>query len=263
MGKPKFYDFCVHAVPDGENTVEDLAYLAYHFGYSGIAVANHSDKPLKVRTLPRAIEGLEVFKGVVVVEENPSKLQGMVRKFRSNTDVLIVHGGSEAVNRIAVENPAVDILSHLSFEKSSGFNHVLAKAAAENGVALGVDLRSLLHSRGQRRIRLLSDLRVNLDLARKYDVNLILLSDAMSCFDLRAPREMLAMAEVCGFEETEALEALSTVPEAIFKKNRTFGNVLEGVEVFKEEDLKEKDLQEDAFKESALKREDFKGDDFV
>jgi ribonuclease P/MRP protein subunit RPP1 len=242
LGKPKFYDFCVHAVPEGENTAQELAALAQHFGYSGLALTNSSEKLPKIGDVLSPIEGFEVFRGVELMEENPSKLQGMIRKFRSNTDILIVHGGSEAVNRAAVENPRVDILNHPSFEKSSGLNHVLAKAAAENGVALGLDLRSLFHSRGQRRIRLLSDLRVNLDLARKYDVHLILVSDAMSCFDLRAPREMLAMAEICGFEETEAFEALSTVPEMILEKNRSFGTGQEGVEVLKDEDFKEEDF---------------------
>ncbi|MCQ1536410.1 ribonuclease P protein component 3 [Methanosarcina sp. KYL-1] len=238
MGKPKFYDFCVHAAPDGENTVGEMASLARHFGYSGFALTNHSDKLPKTRPLLPEADGFEVFRGIELVEENPSKLHGMIGKFRSNVDVLIVHGGSEAVNRAAVENPRVDILNHPSFDRSSGLNQVLAKAAAENGVAIGLNLRPLLHSRGSRRIRLLSDLGANLDLARKYDVSLALTSDAMSCFDLRAPREMLALAEVCGLEESEALEALSTVPERILAKNRPGpGIIREGVEVLEEEDF--------------------------
>ena len=150
-------------------------------------------------------------------------------------DVLIVHGGSENVNRAALENPKVDILNHPAFDKSSGLNQVLAKAAAENNVAIGLTLRSLLHSRGPRRVRLLSDLRANLDLARKYDVSLVLSSDAMSCFDLRSPMDALALAEVCGLEEDEALEAMTTVPERIISRNRLGpGYIREGVEVLEE-----------------------------
>lgn len=238
MGKPKFYDFCVHAAPDGDNTIEELASLARHFGYSGIAIANHSDKlPDKKPVLP-SVEGFEVFRGIELVEENPSKLHGLIGKFRNSTDVLIVHGGSEAVNRAALENPRVDILNHPAFDKSSGLNQVLAKAAAENGVAISIALRTLLHSRGYRRIRFLSDLKANLGLARKYEVPLVLCSDAMSCFDLRSPLETLAFAEVCGLEEDEALDAISTVPERILKKNRPGpGYVREGVEVLEGEDI--------------------------
>ena len=238
MGKRKFYDLCVHAVPDGDNSVEELASLARHFGYSGFALTNHSDKlPQKKPVLPSP-EGFEIIRGIELVEENPSKLHGLVGKFRKNADVLIVHGGSEKVNRAAVENSGVDILNHPSFEKSSGINQVLAKAAADNEVAIGLNMRPLLHSRGSRRIRLLTDLRANLDLARKYDVRLVLSSDAVSCYDLRPPREMLALAELFGLEESEAIDALSTVPERILARNRPSpGKVREGVEVVEEADF--------------------------
>jgi ribonuclease P/MRP protein subunit RPP1 len=235
LGKPKFYDFCVHAVPDGENTVEELSSLSRHLGYSGIALANHSDKPLQSKQVQDLTSGFEVFKGIELVEENPSKLHGLIGKFRKSVDVLIVHGGSETVNRAALENPRVDILNHPAFDRSSGLNQVLAKAAAENGVSIGLTLRPILHSKGSRRIRLLSDLRANLDLARKYDVSLVLSSDSMSCFDLRAPMETLALAEICGLEEDEALEAMSTVPEKILAKNRPEpGFIREGVDVLEE-----------------------------
>jgi ribonuclease P/MRP protein subunit RPP1 len=238
LGKRKFYDFCVHAVPDGDNSVEELASLARHFGYSGFALTNHSDKLSQKRPALPSLEGFEIFRGIELVEENPSKLHGLVGKFRKNADVLIVHGGSEKVNRAAVENSSVDILNHPSFDRSSGINQVLAKSAADNEVAIGLNLRAFLHSRGSRRIHLLTDLRANLDLARKYDVPLVLSSDAMSCYDLRSPRELLALAELFGLEENEAFDALSTVPERILARNRPSpGNVREGVEVVEEVDF--------------------------
>jgi len=237
LGKPKFYDICVHAVPDGDNTALELSTLAWHLGHSGITLANHSDKlpqSWPVLSLP---EGFEIFKGIELVEENPSKLHGLITKFRKSVDVLIVHGGSETVNRAALENPRVDILNHPAPDKNSGLNQVLAKAAAENEVAIGLTLRPLLNSRGSRRIRLLSDLRTNLDIARKYEVSLVLSSDAMSCFDLRAPMDALALAEICGLEEDEAIDAMSTVPEKIISRKRPgTGYVREGVEVLEEVD---------------------------
>jgi ribonuclease P/MRP protein subunit RPP1 len=254
LAKPKFYDFCVHTTPDGENTVSEMASLARYFGYSGIAIANHSDKfsqakpgALEWSTAPTASpagsgkesgvkEGFEVFQGVELAEENPSKLQTLIGKFRKTADVLIVHGGSEKTNRAAVENPRVDILNHPAFEKSSGLNQVLAKTASENNVAIGLNLRPILHLRGSRRIHLLSDLRANLELARKYEVSLILLSDAASIFDLRAPMEILALGELCGLEENEVVEALSTVPEEILSRNRPGpGFIREGIEVLEED----------------------------
>jgi ribonuclease P/MRP protein subunit RPP1 len=237
LGKPKFYDFCVHAIPDGDNTALEFAALAKHFGYSGITLANRSDKMPQLWPEMSLPEGFEIFRGIELLEGNPSKLHGLIGKLRKSVDVLIVHGGSETINRAAMENPGVDILNHPAFDKSSGLNQVLAKAAAENDVSIGLTLRPLLNSRGQRRIRLLSDLRVNLDLARKYDVSFVLSSDAMSCYDLRAPMDALALAEICGLEEDEAIDAMSTVPEKIIsKKRQRTGYIREGVEVLEEVD---------------------------
>jgi ribonuclease P/MRP protein subunit RPP1 len=206
-----------------------------YFGYSGIVIANHSDKLPQSPPLLISTNGFEIFRGIELIEENPSKLNSLIGKFRKSVDVLIVHGGSEAINKVSLENPRVDILNHPSFDKSSGLNQVLAKAAAENGVAIGLTLRPFLHSRGSRRISLLSALRANLDLARKYDVSLVLSSSAMSCFDLRSPMETLAMAEICGLEEEEALEAMCTVPEKIIlRKHNISGHIREGIEVLEE-----------------------------
>lgn len=232
MAKRKFYDFGVHPAPEGENSPEELAALAKHLGYSGLAFVPHSDKLSSGLPSVPSEGNFEIIKGVELKEENPSKLHGLIGMFRKKVDVLAVHGGSEKINRAAVENSSVDILNHPSPEKGRGLNQVLAKAAGENEVAIGLSLAALLYSRGFRRVHLLSDYRATLELARKYDVPLLLSSDAMSCFDLRAPREMAAFAELFGMEEDEALDAISTVPEKVLARNRpSAGYVRPGVEV--------------------------------
>ena len=47
----------------------------------------------------------------------------------------------------------------------------------------------------------------------------------------------LALAEVCGLEEDEAIDAMSTVPEKIISRNRPGpGYIREGVEVLEDGD---------------------------
>jgi len=71
----------------GENTIEQLTVLSRHLGYSGITLANHSDKlPQSRPELPSTNE-FEVFRGIELVEENPSKLHGLIGKFRKLVDV--------------------------------------------------------------------------------------------------------------------------------------------------------------------------------
>ncbi|MDO9516839.1 MAG: ribonuclease P protein component 3 [Methanosarcinaceae archaeon] len=230
MVKPKFYDLNVHSIPDGKNTSSEIAALAKHFGYSGIAITNHSNTESK----PSGFEAnnLEVFSGIELVSNNPSKLHGLIGKYRNNVDILIVHGGDEDINRAAVENRNVDILAHPITPKDSGLNHVLAKSASENNVAIEFNLDAIFKGSGGRRVITLSHFRKNVEIARKFDVPMILTSNAVSYFDLRAPREMIALAGLFGMDKDEAVAAISTVPAKIIERNRQdSGFIREGVEV--------------------------------
>ncbi|HJH30260.1 MAG TPA: ribonuclease P protein component 3 [Methanosarcinaceae archaeon] len=234
MVKPKFYDMNVHSIPDGKNTPQQTSILAKHFGYAGIAITNHSN----IESKPTGFKsnGFEVFKGIEVVSNNPSKLHGLIGKYRRNVDVLVIHGGNENINRAAVENRNVDILAHPCTPKDSGLNHILAKSASENNVAIEFNLDSVFKGRGGRRVHTLSYFRKNVEIARKFDVPMILTSNAASYFDLRAPWEMIALAGLFGMEKDEAISAISTVPAGIIARNRPGpGFIREGVEEIIEE----------------------------
>jgi ribonuclease P/MRP protein subunit RPP1 len=237
LGRPKFYDLNVHSRPDGESTIEELTTLAKHFGYSGLAITNHSNTG--VAPMASATEDFEIFRGIEIVATNPQKLHGLIGKYRKNVDVLIVHGGNEKINRAAVENPNVDVLAHPQMGRHSGLNHVLAKSANENNVAIEFNLDAIIKGRGGRRVQTLSNFRTNLNIARKYDLPMLLTSSASSYFDLRAPREMIAIAGLFGMGKDEAVSALSLTTERIIKNKRSKpGFIREGVEVLQEDVLK-------------------------
>ena len=242
MVKTKFYDLNVHSIPDGKNTPQKMAALANHFEYFGIAITNHSNTESK----PIGFEsnGFEVFKGIEIVSTNASKLHGLIGKYRNSVDVLIVHGGDENINRAAVENKNVDILAHPQTPKDSGLNHILARSASENNVAIEFDLDAIFKGRGGRRVHALSYFRKNVQIARKFDVPMILTSNAASYFDLRAPREMVALAGLFGMDKDEAISAISTVPAGIIARNRQGSRFIRhGVEVI---DIDEDDVNRDA-----------------
>ncbi|MEL4304961.1 ribonuclease P protein component 3 [Methanococcoides sp. LMO-2] len=230
MADPVFYDLCVHCAPDGKSTQEEMAAMAKHLGFAGIGMTNHSNSDPVAKVGSEA--GIEIFRGVELVASNPSKLHGLVGKFRHKADVLAVHGGDEGINRAAVENPNVDVLLHPGTPKNSGLNHVLAKSASDNNVAIAFDMASLITLRGGRRVHALSHFRENLMLARKYDVPFLLTNNASFCYELRAPHEMMALATLFGMERDEAKSALSETPAEIISRSRRGHNfICEGVEI--------------------------------
>jgi ribonuclease P/MRP protein subunit RPP1 len=135
----------VHAHPDGEATVARLARTAAEYGYEGVVVRNHGDSAAAYD--PGAVAdayGVDVVEGIEIRTDDPAQAGGLLGNYRSKRDVVCVHGGP--LNRFAVEQPKVDVLAHPMCD--GDVNHVLAKAAAENGVHLEFNLARVLRAEG-------------------------------------------------------------------------------------------------------------------
>ena len=211
---PKYFDLNVHAYPETDTQVEDLLRVAQRYGYAGIALTNHDEAVVQEQS-----DSNTVFTGVEIHAKTVVELKRKLKRYWGNVALVAVHGGDDKINRAAVENPKVDILAHPCGEKGeSGLNHVLVRYAAENGVAIDFSMNALIQSRRGDRARLIGKMRENLKLVRKYNAPMILTSHAHSIYDLRAPREMIALASLFGMTKEEATSALCDVPAGILAK---------------------------------------------
>jgi ribonuclease P/MRP protein subunit RPP1 len=210
----KFYDFYTH--PDNTSL---MAIEGKRYGYSGIAVIGHA--PNENTIFP---EDFSIYRGIEI-QAKPSRIREEIKKFRGSGHILIVNGGEEELNRAAVETEGFDILMH-----PLEFNNVLAKAASNNSVSIGFNLGLLIRLRGEARVRELKTMWINLKHARKYKLQLILTSDAHSIYDLRAPREMVAISSLFGMTEKEAVDAMSSMPLNILRR-KSPDYIQEGIEI--------------------------------
>ena len=193
----------VHASPDGEATVARLAATAADYGYDGLVVRNHGDAQAEYDPASVAdAYDLDVLTGIEIRTDDAGQASGLLGNYRTKRDVVCVHGGD--LNRFAVEQPTVDVLAHPMTD--GDFNHVLAKAAAENGVHLEFNFGRVLRADGGARVRAIQGLRKLRDLVEQYDVPFVVSADAHSHLQLRAPRELYAVGEVVGFDR-ETVEA--------------------------------------------------------
>ncbi|WP_433624550.1 RNase P subunit p30 family protein [Halomicrococcus sp. NG-SE-24] len=195
----------VHARPDGDSTVARLAATAAEYGFDGVVVRNHGDARVDdgVDFERVATEyDVDVVDGLEIQADDPSQASGHVGNFRPKTTVLLMHGGTTTLNRFAVEEERVDVLAH-PMRGRGDFNHVLAKAAAENGVRVEFDLSRVLRTDGGPRVQALQDLRKLRELVTKYDAPFVVSADARSHLQLRAPRELLAVGKAVGFSREQ------------------------------------------------------------
>jgi len=209
----------VQAYPDGDATVARFAKTASEYGYDGVVVRNHGDEsPEYDRRAVTDRYGVDVVDGVEVRATDPSRASGFVGHYRDSKTVVAVHGGTTAINRFAVEQPAVDVLAH-PMAGDGDVNHVVAKEAAENGVRLEFAFGRVLRADGGERVRALGDLRKLRELVAEYDVPYVVSGGPTSHLELRAPRELGAVAEVAGFGAETVTEGLREW-ERLAERNR-------------------------------------------
>ena len=212
-----FYE-CLKAYPEGSASASRLALTAKRLGYQGLIICNQ--EPSKVFR-PKAadrIKGISLTFGAEIKATNTRALRGRILALRGSYPFLAVQGVTEETVRAACEDPSVDLLLH-PCDGQRTFPIASARAAKLNRVAIGFDLSPLMRLRGSSRARWLEAAKRNLKLARKFDLALVITANARSHLDLRAPRDLLALAEVAGFDPGEAAAALQ-LPGKLVELNR-------------------------------------------
>ncbi len=214
-----FFDFHVHDVR--------LADEAKRLGYEGIAFIQSSKKEAKSNNTYKFKDNFSIFSGIEIYAQNPEDLRKKIRKFRESKDVVIVNGGNVKINRAACEDPRVDILAHpYKNRRDIGINHILAKKASENDVAIEFGINHVIKTRLSIRAKLLSQFRQILKLQRKFGFPLIITSNAYSIYDLRAPDDIIAFTGCLGMTPEETMASLSQNPMNIIERSRIRKNVI-------------------------------------
>ncbi len=193
------------ARPDKATTAR-LAYTAAEYGYEGLIIRATPDTVEDVREVAADIP-LDIGIGIELDPVDRQEASGAVNHYRSACDLLFVRGGSPTLNRFAVENARVDVLT-APMARNGDINHVIAKAAADHHVAIELRLAPVLRGRGGTRARAIRDRRKLMDILDATDAPYVVSADAHSHLQLRAPRALQALGEVIGLSETRIAAGL-------------------------------------------------------
>jgi len=187
----------VHAHPDGAATAARFAETAARRGYDGVVIRARDAAPDYPAV--REASDIDVVDAVEVVASAPERASGAVGGLRPDHTLLCVRGGTDRLNRFAVEQERVDVLTR-PMARDGDVNHVLANRAAENGVRIEFDFGPVLRTTGGERVRALRDLRKLRELVADADAPFVVSANPASHLELRAPRELVAVGEAVGFD---------------------------------------------------------------
>ena len=223
-----FFDLHVHGN-------ETMITEAERLGYAGVGLTSYfedyNSEFFKEFDILEESSNIILKKCIEISSKNPEDLRKKVQKSRRNADILMVRGGDLKINRAACEDQRVDILSQpYRSRRDTGINHILARKAAENSVAIEINLKTLFKTNLRYRYRVISQFRHIIELQRKFKFPLIITSNANSKYDLRSPHEISALARCFQMTIEESFDAISKTPQEIIKScNARDSFIVDGV----------------------------------
>lgn len=203
----KITDAGVHPYPAGDSTVARMALEAAELGFdSAVVIGGAAHRP----------HGIEVLQGALVSAASVKEVLKRVRDPAARrADIVYVEAGEIAFNRAIVSIREVNVIRGIYATRRNAFDHVAARAAAEQGVAVNISMAPIIHLRGTKRQRALQRYADVLSLQRRYGFPLTISSDARSILGQRSVRETRGLCALFGMTGAEVTEALSSIGRII------------------------------------------------
>lgn len=213
----EFYDLNIQ--PDNLEELDEIVETAKRLGYSGIGLVEkyaNLDSFRKIQEKAKLTKEIRIIPGILVEADGVKEFKRAVLKAKKYSNFIVVSGGEYKINRAASEDTRVSILSHPEYKRSdSGIDHVIAKFAAENRVAIEMNFHEIMETFRKIRSFVLGHMRLNLELAKKYGAPVIITSGARCRWDMRDPRELAAIGQVLGMSLEESMCSVSETPKNI------------------------------------------------
>ncbi len=151
----------------------------------------------------------------------PSELLKDLRRLRRRFEIVSVTCTSKRVARQAARDRRVDLLSFLTTDpRKRFFDDAEAELASKALSCLEIEMAPLLSLTGFSRIRLLSRLRSELEIAKRFKIPVTISSGATNELILRDPHDYASLATLFNMSQPLALRALSEDPISIVERNR-------------------------------------------
>ncbi|MCL2687502.1 MAG: ribonuclease P subunit P30 [Methanobrevibacter sp.] len=175
----------------------------------------------------KPIKEIEIEFGLEINPKNQNELIKLSRKFRDKTKFISVLGGDLVINRSACENIRVDMLSRPYYkQRTCGINHVLAKEAYKNNVAIELCFNDILSSYLSYRSKIMAHFREIIKLHKKFKFPLVITTGASSFWDIRSPRDISAIFKYLGLSEKDLTACFHDYPKVLVDFNNERENMV-------------------------------------
>lgn len=218
----RFFDLHVIPTLQDEAQTERIVKRTSELGYGGVGLVLPSNiPPQKISKLRRLCndQGLDFVMRVNLKPSNVKELLSTLKRVRRRFEVVSILCASKSLARQAAKDKRVDLLN-FPINSRCHLDKQEAELASKSNVAFEVNMTSLITSWGYHLTRLLYKLRMEVSLAERFGIPIILSSGTSNVWMMRCPKDWVAIASLFDMSEEEASEALSDTPSEMVIRNR-------------------------------------------
>ena len=189
------------------NNEEEFIKMAEKLGYKELLFLYNFEEYLEKQQKGNAASSkIRITRGILANERNMQKINN-----RFMNKGVFVAAKSPFNSREIIERPYANMVFSLEesgrkdfmHQRGSGLDHILAKLAHDNNVAIGVSLNSLLSSKNKHII--LGRMMQNIKLCRKYKAKAVIASFAQNPFEMRSPNDIISLFLLMGMTQKDSL----------------------------------------------------------
>jgi ribonuclease P/MRP protein subunit RPP1 len=198
----KITDACVYPYPCGDSSVRRMALEAKDLGF----------ERLVAKDVPSGeVHGIELRTGILIRDMPLRDLVNRIRRERNHNAVVSVQAGDSGFNRAVITTKGVHILRGIQSADKNAFDHVTARMAADNRVAVDIDLSPLISGKGVTRQRAIHRYRDIMVLEQRFGFPLVISTHARSVLEMRSVREIAGLCCLIGMDIPGVEKALSGI----------------------------------------------------
>jgi ribonuclease P/MRP protein subunit RPP1 len=198
----KITDAAVYPYPLGDASVRRFALEAAALGFDSIVATD----------TPSGTYGeVEVRSGLMIRDLPIKDVISTVKRSKDSGKVISVNAANNTFNRAVIGIKGVHILRGIQSADKLAFDHVAAKMAADNRVAVDIDLFPIIMGRSVARQRVIHRYMDILVLEQRFEFPITLSTHAHSLLDMRNVRDIAGLCSLIGMDVPDVERALAGV----------------------------------------------------
>jgi ribonuclease P/MRP protein subunit RPP1 len=182
--------------PAGSSTLSRYARTATRYGYDGVISLTRYDGTDRdhERSRPEidreALPG-DIVDGALIDASDRERASVALDRARDEHPIVVCRADSTSLQRFATESHRIDVVSVPV--DGDDLKHGMAKAAADHGVRVAIDLDPVLHEQGGKRVRAIATLQRRKRYLDDVGGNYVVTASPVDHLALRAPRDLAAV----------------------------------------------------------------------